>query len=153
MGRFGSTFYWVIRLLLVLFFFVSAGHSLVAWDEVQTQVTSLLCHWFAYLQSWSSLAQIVEYCINQVPAFLTLSLALQVLGSLSVLFMVWPRVGAWLLVLVLIPSTLVCHPFWFQVGDAFYSELTIFLKNLSLIAVYILVACRPYVLGQTKSSH
>ncbi|PCI78375.1 hypothetical protein COB21_00645 [Candidatus Aerophobetes bacterium] len=150
MNRSKNTFYFIIRLCLLLFFFVSAAHTFFAWDELTTGVTSLLCHWFAYLQEWASLSKIVEYFINQVPALLAIGLFLQIIGALSVLFMVAPRFGATCLLLVLIPTTFVYHPFWFQIGEAYYSELITFLKNLSLIALYILVACRPYVLGQYK---
>ena len=150
MASSGGRFYFIIRVCLLLLFFVSAIHTLFNWDEKAAQVTSILCHWFAYLQSWQALSKITEYFIDQVPIFLGLSIFFQIIGSLSLLFMVQPRGGAICILIFLIPMTLVCHPFWFGIGDSFYQQLNIFLKNLALIGLYILVACRPYVLGQRK---
>jgi len=55
------------------------------------------------------------------------------------------RVGAFLLLIFMIPVTLIMHPFWFSIGSEMHQEISIFLKNLSLIGalLYILVVPQP----------
>jgi putative oxidoreductase len=62
-------------------------------------------------------------------------------GGLSVLFGYQAKIGAWLLVLFLVPVTLVMHPFW-AVSDAamFSVQLALFTRNVLMLAAALLVA-------------
>ncbi len=62
-------------------------------------------------------------------------------GGLSVLFGVRARVGAWLLVLFLVPVTFTMHDFW-HVADpaAARVQYVMFMKNLSMLGGALLVA-------------
>ncbi|MCW5935959.1 MAG: DoxX family protein [Fimbriimonadaceae bacterium] len=71
-----------------------------------------------------------------VPASGLLSLA----GGLSILLGYRARLGAWALVLFLLPVTLMMHQFW-AVADteAATLQLTMFMKNLALIGGALLI--------------
>ena len=62
-------------------------------------------------------------------------------GGLSVLFGYQAKIGAWLLVLFLVPVTLVMHPFW-AVSDAamFPVQLALFTRNVLMLGAALLVA-------------
>lgn len=70
-----------------------------------------------------------------------LSGVLSLLGGLSILLGYRARVGAWLLVLFLVPVTVMLHNFW-AVADPQLRQMhqVMFLKNLSMLGGALLVA-------------
>lgn len=65
---------------------------------------------------------------------------LELAGGLSVLLGYRAKLGAWALVLFLVPVTLTMHPFWATADPlAATHQLTMFLKNLSLIGGALLI--------------
>ncbi len=86
----------------------------------------------------SSLGKMFDFAATQammaerglpVPALLLLgNIVFQLLGGISLILGFKQRWGAILLILFLIPTTLVFHPFWADGG-----ETTAFLKNLALV--------------------
>jgi putative oxidoreductase len=71
-----------------------------------------------------------------VPASGLLAMA----GGLSILIGYRARLGAWALVAFLVPVTLMLHPFWAaQEPEAMKLQLTMFMKNLSLIGGALLI--------------
>lgn len=62
-------------------------------------------------------------------------------GGLSVLLGYRARIGAWLLVLFLVPVTVMMHNFW-AVKDPMMAQVqqVMFLKNLSLLGAALLIA-------------
>ena len=63
------------------------------------------------------------------------------MGGISILLGYRVRIGAWLLVLFLIPVTVMMHNFW-AVSDPMMAQiqLAMFLKNLSLLGGALLLA-------------
>jgi putative oxidoreductase len=83
------------------------------------------------------------------------------LGGLSILLGYKARLGAWLLVIFLIPTTLMMHKFWTsEAGYSAMMEAYCFLKNLSMIGAALIVAyfgsgplslsCCPCACGHCK---
>jgi putative oxidoreductase len=74
-------------------------------------------------------------------ALVPLSGVIAALGSLSVLFGFHARVGAWLLVVFLVPVTLTMHNFWAMTDPAAEQlQRIMFLKNVSMLGAALLVA-------------
>jgi putative oxidoreductase len=76
-------------------------------------------------------------------------------GALSIALGYQARVGAWLLVLFLVPVTLTLHNFW-AVSDPMMAQLqqAMFLKNVSMLGGALLVAhfgAGPYSLDARRS--
>ena len=90
-------------------------------------------------------AQTISFAAQQgVPlAWLAVPLSgvLALAGALSVLVGYQAKVGAWLLVLFLIPVTLSLHRFW-GVTDPMMAQLqrAMFLKNVSILGAALLIA-------------
>lgn len=81
-------------------------------------------------------AQGVPFAAIAVPA----SGLLALVGGLSILFGWRARLGAWAIVLFLVPATLMMHRFWLAPdAEAMKVQLTMFLKNLSLIGGALLI--------------
>ena len=70
-----------------------------------------------------------------------LSGVLALLGGLSVLLGYRAKLGAWLIVLFLIPVTLAMHAFW-KVADPTMAQMqqAMFMKNLSMLGAALLIA-------------
>lgn len=59
---------------------------------------------------------------------------MELVGGISILIGYEARIGAWLLVLFMIPVTFVFHPFW-KINDPMQKqmEMATFLKNISIL--------------------
>lgn len=79
-----------------------------------------------------------------IPGLLVpLSGLIALLGGLSVLFGYRARLGAWLLMLFLVPVTLTMHNFWAMSDPTmFYLQLTSFTRNLMLLGGALWLAYR-----------
>jgi putative oxidoreductase len=70
-----------------------------------------------------------------------LSGALAVLGGLSILLGYKARLGAWLIVIFLVPVTLMMHNFWdVQNPNERMIQQVMFMKNLSMLGAAFLIA-------------
>ncbi|MGH7819802.1 MAG: DoxX family protein [Candidatus Binatia bacterium] len=67
--------------------------------------------------------------------------ALILAGGLSVALGYHARTGAWLLVLFLVPTTLVMHPFWGIADDVVArNQMLQFMKNVSMLGGALMIA-------------
>lgn len=65
---------------------------------------------------------------------------LELAAGLSILLGYRAKLGAWALVLFLVPVTVMMHPFWAATDpEAMSLQLTMFMKNLSLIGAALLI--------------
>ena len=81
---------------------------------------------------------------------------LALVGGLSILFGYHAKIGAWLLVLFLVPVTPMMHNFW-AVKDPLMAQMQMvnFLKNLSLLGGAFLISqfgAGPWSLDARRSS-
>ena len=70
---------------------------------------------------------------------LAVAIALEVGGALLLLVGFHGRLGALLLILFLIPTSLVMHNFWALEGNARIAEMLQFLKNMAILGGLLLV--------------
>ena len=75
-----------------------------------------------------------------VPFFLAGTIAVELLGGLSLLLGIKSRVGATALFLFLIPTTLIFHAFWNLEGQEQYMQSLMFLKNLAIMGGLAMIA-------------
>ena len=80
--------------------------------------------------------------------------ALAVLGGISILLGYKARLGAWMIILFLIPVTLKMHHFWdIQALGLKVVQQAMFMKNLSMLGAAFLIAywgAGPYSLSKKK---
>jgi putative oxidoreductase len=83
-----------------------------------------------------------------------LSGAIALLGGLSILFGYKARLGAWLIVIFLVPVTLMMHNFWnIQEPGERLVQQSMFMKNLSMLGAALLIAywgAGPCSIGKKK---
>ena len=88
-----------------------------------------------------SLAHAVSMGVPMASVLVPLSGVLALLGGLSILLGYKARIGAWLLIVFLLPTTLIMHRFWeMQDGLLVLLQTYCFMKNLSLIGACLMIA-------------
>jgi putative oxidoreductase len=91
--------------------------------------------------SQSTIQEAAHQGVPSPDILVPLSGIISLLGGLSILFGYKARLGAWLIILFLVPVTFMMHPFWKATDPAAYMiEQIMFFKNLSLIGAAFLIA-------------
>lgn len=129
MSQVRKIFFFIGRALFSAIFLISGIKNLVYWHASLESLAMKLCEWNLHFNG----AFFFEKLIHFAPLLLILATALSIVGGLIVLLGYLFRAGTFLLLLFLIPTTILFHDFWFQVGDQYQIELIMFSKNLALI--------------------
>jgi putative oxidoreductase len=89
-----------------------------------------------------TIASAAEHGVPMAELLVPLSGIIALAGGLSVLFGFHTRLGAWLLVLFLVPVTVTMHNFWAMSDPtSFQIQLTLFIRNLLLLGGAVWIAC------------
>lgn len=97
---------------------------------------------FSSLSHFSSetIAYAAKEGVPMANILVPLSGVIALLGGLSILLGYKARLGAWLIVLFLVPVTLKMHNFWsVQDGDLAMLQMIMFMKNLSMLGGALLI--------------
>lgn len=68
-----------------------------------------------------------------VPFFLAAAIVLELGGALLLISGFRPKLGALMLVVMLLPTTLIMHNFWAATGQEHQMQMIQFMKNLSIL--------------------
>jgi putative oxidoreductase len=121
------------RSCIGLLFIVSAVYKFFDWKGMEKAFIKSLCDWHGYSAGAESLQDCFSDILPWVPAILIVAVTCELLGGLSVLVNLWPRAGATVLLLFLIPTTIIFHQFWFLEGVRRELQLVLFLKNVAIM--------------------
>ena len=134
MSQVRKVFFFIGRALFSSLFLISGIKNLVHWHASLESLAMKLCEWNLHFNG----AFFFEKLIHFAPLLLILSTTLLIVGGLTLLLGYLFRTGTFLLLLFLIPTTILFHDFWFQVGNQYEIELIMFSKNLALIGSLLL---------------
>lgn len=128
------------RFLLSAVFLTAGIQKIFHWHETESALLNALCDWQSAVLSSPTMQECLGFVTPWTPLLLLLAMLFEILGALLLLLGVREKLGATLLVLVLIPATIVFHPFWFLPSDAGRDlQQAMFLKNLAILGGLILV--------------
>jgi putative oxidoreductase len=109
------------RVLLSAIFLMSGVHKITAWSDTAERMSS---EGMVMVPVWLAAAMLCEIC-----------------GGLSILLGWWTRVGATVLILFLIPTTVIFHDFWTYEGAQQQMQMINFMKNLAILGgLFVLLA-------------
>lgn len=120
------------RLLISLIFIVSGLNKIFDWQTMEKALVGAICQWQSSADGIEMTGKLTEKLLPYVPVLLGIATFLELAGGLLVLIGVKMKLGAWFLLLFLIPTTLVFHPFWLMQGGKHDLELVMFLKNAAI---------------------
>ena len=124
---------------LVIAFILSGSADLLHWNQREERVLHALAHWQECLTSIPELQRWVIEAATYSSTFLGALLFLELFGAILVGLGIATRLGAFLLLVFLISTTLLYHDFWMLQGVERSQEQVLFLKNLSIIGGVLLI--------------
>ena len=129
----------VARFLISLIFLSAAVNKILHWHETERSLMSTLCEWQSNIGFLDSLQDCFAKMIPITPVLLIIATLLEFLGGLSVLLGIKEKLGAALLILFLVPTTIIMHQFWFIEGSMREMQMIHFLKNMAIIGGLLMV--------------
>ena len=134
------------RACISIIFISSAFHKIIDWQATQRGLVGLLCDWQGYVSYSIELQRFFGALLSWVPTILGVVTAIELIGGFMVLLGLKPRLGAFLLLIFFIPTTILFHQFWFLEGIRREMQITIFLKNIAIMgALFLIVAFKGKV--------
>ncbi len=141
----------IARFLMSAIFLASALKTILNWSETEKNLIGILCDW----QMYASFSDDVQVCFTFLtpwsPLLLVVAVLLTLIGGLLVLLGMKEKLGAFLLILFLIPATILYHPFWFLDGETKDLQTIMFLKNLAILGGLLLMVLHGGQSGKGKS--
>ncbi len=125
------------RFFMSAVFIAGAVKNILDWHETEKSILTVLVEWQTYVDFSQSAHEILSFFIPWVSVLQLGATFVLLLGGLLLLLGSREKWAASLLLLVLIPATVLCHPFWWIEGPARDLQMVMFLKNLSLIGFLI----------------
>ncbi len=107
------------RILLSQIFLISGVMKIVQWSQTE--------------------AMMAKKGMPAVPLFLVGAIFCELVGGLSLLLGYRARLGALLLFLYLIPTTLVFHSFWHYQGPEHVEQMHNFMKNIAIMGGLLMI--------------
>lgn len=127
------------RVFLSAVFLVSGFYKIIYWKDTEKRFFTVLGDWQSYAVSSEGLQLFLSSSVVYASVILMAATFLEVIGALLLLFGIRERLGAVLLALVLIPSMVLMHHFWFTEGGAREMQIAFFLKDLAILGGLIIV--------------
>lgn len=120
--------------------FLAAGiHKIVRWPETEQALMNVLSLWQSHLSAFEFAQILFSTLLTFTPTILLVATIMELGGALLLLLGIKEKLGAALLVLLLIPTTLLFHQFWFLEASQKELQQVMFLKNLAILGGLILV--------------
>lgn len=132
----------VARFLISLIFLAGAVNKILHWHEMDRMLMNVLCDWQSNVGFSDSLQDCFVTLIPLTPLLLLGAIFCELIGGLFVLLGIKEKLGAGLLILFLLPTTVLMHQFWFVEGGARELQLTHFLKNLAILGGLLMILLR-----------
>jgi uncharacterized membrane protein YphA (DoxX/SURF4 family) len=139
----------IARFFISLIFLAGAVNKILHWHETERSLMSTLCEWQTQVGFSDNLQDCLAFMIPITPLLLLVATLFELLGGLSVLLGIKEKMGATLLILFLIPTTIIIHQFWFVEGAVREMQLAHFLKNIAILGGLLMILLQ----GTEKSSN
>ena len=126
------------RICISLIFIIIGCASIYNWQVTEIDLVNVFSSWQSYAGS-DEISALFATFISMAPLLLGAGVALQLLGGVFLFLGFQVRLGAFFLLLYLLPTTILYHHFWFLMGHEQSLELILFLKNMAIIGGIIVV--------------
>jgi uncharacterized membrane protein YphA (DoxX/SURF4 family) len=135
-------FFMIGRILLSLIFICLVTNQILNWDQTQQAFDKSVSDWIVHPGLPDQVQKVFSLLLSYSSLIMILAAVFAGLGGLFVLLGIKVRLGAILLILFLIPSTVIMHAFWMYHGSMREMEMMMFLKNISIVGgLFILASC------------
>lgn len=139
------------RFFISLVFLAGALNKILHWHETERFLLQILSEWQTYVGFSDFFHDFFSFLIPLTPLVLLVATVFEFVGGLSILLGIKDKVGALLLILFLVPTTVIMHQFWFVEGSARELQLVHFLKNLAILGALLLILLNGTSLPKPKN--
>ncbi len=129
----------LVRFILSSIFLVSSMMKMFHWQETEHMLLGMLSDWQNYVSFSEEFSSFFGALTPWTSVILLVATLMELGGGLLVLLGIREKLGAGLLLLFLLPTTLLFHQFWFIEGGARELQTIMFLKNLAIMGGLIMV--------------
>lgn len=137
------------RFFLSLIFIASGINQIFHWQEMEFEFINTLQDVAELTLGMESIQEIISAAISYTPFLLISAIVLQIIGGVSLMLGVQVRLGAFLLIAFLTPTTLLFHHFWLLPdGPERQQQLVELMKNVSILGGLLVVLA--YGKGQRR---
>ncbi len=135
-----KVFFMLGRILLSLIFICLVTNQILNWDQALQAFDKSASDWVVYPGLPDQIQKVFSLLLSYSSLVMVLAAVFAGLGGLFVLLGIKVRLGAILLILFLIPSTVVMHAFWMYHGSMRETEMMMFLTNISIVGGLFILA-------------
>lgn len=128
-----------VRFLISSIFLASGMAKLFSWREQEMGLMNTLSDWQTFSSFYEPLQDFFSWVIPWTPLLLMGATFLEFTGGFLLLLGIKERLGAFLLIVFLVPTTILMHQFWFLEGLQREVEISHFLKNLAILGGLFMV--------------
>lgn len=146
-----AVLFFLARLFLSSLFLLAAAGLMTNWGESEQALSNALSIVSENTAHLAWLNPIFETMLSWTSFLMVLSVVFTGIGGLLVLLGIRVRFGATLLILFLIPCTAIMHHFWILNGIDRVTEMSHFMKNVSLLGGLFLLVLHPSLKKESTS--
>jgi putative oxidoreductase len=115
-------------------------NQILNWDQTQQAFDKSVSEWIVHPGLPNQIQKIFSLLLSYSSLVMVLAAIFAGLGGLFVLLGIKVRLGAILLILFLIPSTVIMHAFWMYHGSMRETHMMMFLTNISIVGGLFILA-------------
>lgn len=135
-----NVFFMLGRILLSLIFICLVTNQILNWDQAQQAFDKSVSEWIVHPGLPDQIQKIFSLLLSYSSLIMIMAAVFAGLGGLFVLLGIKVRLGAILLILFLIPSTVIMHAFWMYHGSMRETQMMLFLTNISIVGGLFILA-------------
>ncbi len=133
-------FFMLGRIFLSLIFICLVTNQILNWDQTQHAFDKSVSDWIVHPGYSNQIQKVFSFLLSYSSLIMILAAVFAGLGGLLVLLGIRVRLGAILLILFLIPSTVIMHAFWMYHGSMRETQMMLFLTNISIVGGLFILA-------------
>ena len=127
------------RMCLSLIFILASFNKILDWNGTEQSIVSKLNELMNYTVGMEWVTEAIQFVLPWPALLVACAVAFELLGGLLIFLGLKVRMGAFLLAIFLIPTTLLFHHFWFLQGSDRELQMIMFLKNLSIFGGLLVI--------------
>lgn len=127
------------RMCFAIIFILSGVYKIMNWGESEQSLIHHMLGVVQYVQTYEPAQRFFDFLLLHPFEVLLVGTLVEFIGGILIFFGIAVRLGASILALYMIPSTIIFHSFWWQQGLDRDLQLILFLKNLAIFGAALIL--------------
>lgn len=127
------------RMCFAIIFILAGVNKIMHWGESEQSLIHNMLNVVQYMQSYEPAQRFFDFLLLHPFEVLLVGTLIEFIGGILIFFGIAVRLGATILAIFMIPSTIIFHSFWWQQGLEREMQLVMFLKNLAIFGAALVL--------------